>query len=501
MKIRAINILVFLIVFPAMLMSAQNQPITELSPQNVWVFMMAGQSNMAGRGTIEAQDTIANPRILSLNAEGELVLAKEPLHFYEPKMAGLDCGVSFANELLKSVPDSISILMVPTAVGGSSIRRWLDDKPHRGVNLQSNFKEKMMQARKYGELKAVLWHQGESDVNHTGVSMRFENMKELFGRFRESAENDSLPILVGELGAYSKDPQTWCNMNAENHRYVFSDPNSRIISTSDLTDRGDKLHFNSKGQRTIGHRFAEKYRQEFMQQEPSSTQPPVVVMTFDDAEIGQYSIASYLLKKHNFGGTFFICEFPVKSPEDKTQYMSWEQIKEVNDLGFEIGNHTGHHRNVTKLSKDEIVNEVRYIEDKCLEYGIPKPVSFAYPGNRADSASAAVLDELGYQHARVGGSRRYIIGEENNLFIPSYTVCTAQRIQNRVTKALNELEPGQIVVLLFHGIPDLIHPDYSTSPAYFEAIVDFMDERNFKVIALRDLDKYLISAKDTVSRR
>jgi len=35
--------------------------------------------------------------------------------------------------------------------------------------------------------------------------------------------------------------------------------NSRIISTQDLKDKGDLLHFNSKGQRTMGKRFAKEY--------------------------------------------------------------------------------------------------------------------------------------------------------------------------------------------------------------------------------------------------
>src|SRR5687767_8499965 len=51
--------------------------------KNVWVFIMAGQSNMAGRGFVEPQDTVSNARILAINKDNEIILAKEPLHFYE----------------------------------------------------------------------------------------------------------------------------------------------------------------------------------------------------------------------------------------------------------------------------------------------------------------------------------------------------------------------------------------------------------------------------------
>ena len=37
----------------------------EINKQHIWVFILAGQSNMAGRGIVEPQDTVANKRILS----------------------------------------------------------------------------------------------------------------------------------------------------------------------------------------------------------------------------------------------------------------------------------------------------------------------------------------------------------------------------------------------------------------------------------------------------
>ena len=118
-----------------------------------WVFILAGQSNMAGRGAIDFNpfngDTITNQRIQTINQNGEIVLAKEPLHFYEPKMAGLDCGLSFARTMLLSIPEDVTILLIPTAVGGSSIKKWIDDSVHRGVPLWSNFKHQVEIAKKY----------------------------------------------------------------------------------------------------------------------------------------------------------------------------------------------------------------------------------------------------------------------------------------------------------------------------------------------------------------
>ncbi len=226
---------------------------------HVWVFIMAGQSNMAGRGLVEPQDTVPNPRILSLNVAGELLVAKEPLHVYTPDWAGLDCGMAFANELLKSLPDTVSLLLVPTAVGGSPIGKWIQDLPHRGVYLFSNFKEKLAIAERYGEVKGILWHQGESDANPEGIQTRLENLNSLFTAFRKEVGNEQLPIFIGQIGSYSKHPEEWATINALNLAYAQDDQFVRIVETDDLKDKGDKVHFDGPGQRQIGKRFADAF--------------------------------------------------------------------------------------------------------------------------------------------------------------------------------------------------------------------------------------------------
>ena len=223
---------------------------------SVWVFIMAGQSNMAGRGFVEAQDTVPNERILTINQDGKLIVAKEPLHFYTPGWSGLDCGMSFARELLKTVPDTVSVLLIPTAVGGSPIGKWINDMPHRGVHLHSNFKEKLAIAEQYGEVKAILWHQGESDANPDGIQNRYENLKTLFSLFRKEVGDDALPILVGQIGSFSKHQKEWEAINEINLKYADDDKFVRIVETGDLKDKGDKVHFDSPSQREMGRRYA-----------------------------------------------------------------------------------------------------------------------------------------------------------------------------------------------------------------------------------------------------
>lgn len=227
--------------------------------ENLWVFVMAGQSNMAGRGIVEAQDTVTNSRIWTIDKDSKWVLAKEPLHFYEPKMVGLDCGMSFASELLKSVPANVSIAIIPCAVGGSSVEQWLGDSTHRGVPLLSNFSEKVSFAQESGTLKGIIWHQGESNANPNSLLSYPVRLKSLFSEFYSISNVPNLPIVMGEIGSFSQPKskaKNWKKMNKTLLRIAKSEENIFLISTKDLDHKGDFVHFDSFSQREMGKRYA-----------------------------------------------------------------------------------------------------------------------------------------------------------------------------------------------------------------------------------------------------
>ncbi|OOG72418.1 sialate O-acetylesterase [Algoriphagus sp. A40] len=249
--------------------TTQKDPRTEFFPrleekpkeipakENLWVFILAGQSNMAGRGKVEPMDTIPDPRILTINKTGEVILAKEPLHFYEPMLTGLDCGLSFGKELLKHIPDSISILLIPTAVGGSAINQWITDETFRNVPLLSNFREKAALGQQYGTVKAILWHQGESDAaTSETIEIYDKQLAVLFEKFRTEVGNPTLPISMGRLGSYSKTDEPWQAINSKMEAYQKTDPYANLIKTKDLNHKGDSIHFDAEGQREMGKRHA-----------------------------------------------------------------------------------------------------------------------------------------------------------------------------------------------------------------------------------------------------
>ncbi|MEL0454980.1 polysaccharide deacetylase family protein [Flavobacteriaceae bacterium SZ-1-7] len=214
----------------------------------------------------------------------------------------------------------------------------------------------------------------------------------------------------------------------------------------------------------------------------------LVVLTFDDGCASHHSIVAPLLKKYKFNATFFMCEFP-PNYKDSTKYMTWEQVKKLSEMGFEVANHTLSHKHINRLSKSHAIEEIRAIEAKCDSVGISKPASFAYPAYDLNAQSLEILRELNYKYARAGGKRPYNPLEDHPYLIPSWAMKT-DNIE-LIRTAFSEAKNGNIVVITVHGVPDIEHPWVDTSPEVFKSHLEFLSRNNYKVISISDLDDYI----------
>jgi peptidoglycan/xylan/chitin deacetylase (PgdA/CDA1 family) len=220
----------------------------------------------------------------------------------------------------------------------------------------------------------------------------------------------------------------------------------------------------------------------------------LVVLTFDDSVASHATNVAPLLKKYGFGATFFITE-GFEFAVDKKNYMTWEQIKALHDQGFEIGNHTHKHASVGGQNAEQLTAAVEYIEKQCEKNGIPRPITFCYPGYQTSDGATKVLRERGYKLARAGGGRVFDPEKDEPLTLPqafdSKPDCTLEDFKKAVAAA----QDGKIAVMTFHGVPDIKHPWVNTAPEKFEAYLAHLKEQGCKVVALKEILKYVPEKK------
>ena len=248
----------FFIILPFQMMQAQ---LPRLNNKNVHIYLLAGQSNMAGRGTPEAIDTISDPHIWMLNKDDQWVPAREPLAFDKPAVVGVGPGFAFAKEMLNHNP-AATILLVPSAVGGTRIDLWKPGAYDTATKTHpyDDALRRIKLAMPLGTLKAIIWHQGESDCN-PALSGGYEaKLYELVMRFRTELGMPSLPFIMGEIAHFRKaaNPDKVV-VNTAIKKVAASVGFGGFVETNGLQHRGDSLHFDSPSARIIGKRYAEVF--------------------------------------------------------------------------------------------------------------------------------------------------------------------------------------------------------------------------------------------------
>lgn len=234
-----------------------------------------------------------------------------------------------------------------------------------------------------------------------------------------------------------------------------------------------------------------------------AAEPPpekLVVLTFDDSPKSHFTIVAPILQKYGFGATFFITE-GFDFTTNKDDYMTWEEIAALDKLGFEIGNHTRDHMSVSQDTLPKLAEQLEGISRRCREHGIAQPISFAYPGNAIHPDALPILRDHGIRFARRGVSPEfeYAAGDgpafepglDHPLLIPSTGDARPDWELANFQRSAERARGGRIAVMQFHGVPDRPHPWVHTTPANFELYMRYLAKNDYRVIALRDLEKYV----------
>lgn len=211
------------------------------------LFLLIGQSNMAGRGHVEAQDEVTNPRIWMLTKDLKWTLAKDPVHFDKPEMAGVGLCSEFARTLVENDPH-ITVGLIPCAMGGTSLDEW-----HVGGPLYSNAIARTREAMKRGTLSGILWHQGEGDAGDAQIAAYPAKFSAFIAQLRADLGAEAVPLVIGEL---VRTRPASAPFNAALPAISAGVPRCALVSSEGLVDKGDHLHFDAASLRTLGARYA-----------------------------------------------------------------------------------------------------------------------------------------------------------------------------------------------------------------------------------------------------
>jgi len=170
------------------------------------LFILAGQSNMAGRGDLSrVPDYPQRDRILVYTYGGLWVPGGDPVghvpgkatpRLFADRKAGAGPGMAFANRLAERIPE-IEIGLVPAAKGGTYMDEW---KPaFRGY--YGGLVRRARRAARQGEIAGLLWYQGENDCTRADLTAKWAaRFTALVGAVRRDLKSPRLPVIMTILG-------------------------------------------------------------------------------------------------------------------------------------------------------------------------------------------------------------------------------------------------------------------------------------------------------------
>lgn len=236
-----------------------------------------------------------------------------------------------------------------------------------------------------------------------------------------------------------------------------------------------------------------------------SLPPKTVVITFDDAYTSVYKEAFPILKEKRLPFAVFVTTQYIS--ETNQNFMSWNQLRELQQFGAEIGNHSNSHAHLIRKHTNEtqkqwkrrITGEI-ITAQSILEQNIETPIRvFAYPYGEYSTSLKEILRELGYTGL---GQHSGVLSRASDFqAIARFPMATGYDEINDfamklVTRALpvTVLSPTDGVLTNRHNIPELklqlLAGDYNKS-----AFACYVSGQGRAIISWENFDNGIVSIK------
>jgi hypothetical protein len=239
------------------------------------IILLLGQSNMAGRGVIDANVDVSNSRVFQYGGDSttaatyqKIALAQEPLSHAEAigsAGTGVGPGLPFGRAYAAAQPSNRMILLVPCAMGSTGLvgGAWA---PNAGANLST---QSVSQAQ--GALAAAqaiypssrivggLWAQGEADEG-AGVSQATyaSTLKSLFSYFRSALSAPSMWFVIHGMNPdyVTASGATWTAIQAALQQVAAQTDHCAYVDGPAGATYDNGVHYTSAGYRILGARSA-----------------------------------------------------------------------------------------------------------------------------------------------------------------------------------------------------------------------------------------------------
>ena len=213
--------------------------------------------------------------------------------------------------------------------------------------------------------------------------------KVLTGKVLPTAAIFALSFFIGRAAAQTVEPHRSANLAVESHRSSPAKEVGDVITAS--ADGNWGLSFQTEGQAPIGNATAD-YLKQYNAYYVQNTQDKVIYLTFDAGfENGNTAAILDALKKHNAQATFVLVGNYLQTSPDLVKRMVAE--------GHNVGNHTFHHPDMSKLSTKDLFEKELTDLETLYEQTTGQPMKKYYrpPQGKYSESNLKMASDMGYK--------------------------------------------------------------------------------------------------------
>lgn len=242
--------------------------------RNFDIVLIAGQSNTdSGTGLDNSVDTAAAD-ILQLGRFGannyQVIDAVEPLDHHDKNPVKIGFGLTFANQYVKNgfLKEGRNLLLIPCGCGGTGFK---DKRWNKGDDLYNDALRRVnyvLRGNPNNRVVAILWHQGEQDVEWMTDFGYQAALDRMIGNMRIDIirNGDSIPFILGGMVPFwvSQEPK-----RSDRQKVLIDTPNridfcgyadpTQPFVLSKPNDWEDMIHYDANQQREFGKRYFKTY--------------------------------------------------------------------------------------------------------------------------------------------------------------------------------------------------------------------------------------------------
>lgn len=208
---------------------------------------------------------------------------------------------------------------------------------------------------------------------------------------------------------------------------------------------------------------------------------PLIVLTFDDGHSSIYELAFPLMQKYNYAGVDFIPTGWI----DKKNHMTLEQVRTLENAGWETGGHTVNHANLTTIPIDsarwEISTNYKHLVDLKLKHRC-----FALPAGHSNDETTSIIKEY-FDIIRTSQNERYSY-PLNLDRLGYYQVQNNDDANSLMMRITHGIIQGECMIIFgFHRFT-LGEEDFITKIhiSKFEEFLERINKRNLIVVTLSE---------------